>query len=231
MQSLITRLYRSPEQAAAAAAALRAQWFPADAILVIAPWTEPGPAAAALARFGVSDAAARAQALRVQEGAAAVTVRAPFGQAVPAMRVLDRFDPIEADIEDEFQPSFERAAPLSAALGLRVLSRDPAPLSEAIGLRVLSRRQNPDVALIHNPAPLTDAFFVSPLGGGGPAPLSRLFGLPLLSRVAAPLSRMLGFRTASQEAAPLSARLGLRTLARHPAPLSALFRLPVLLRR
>ncbi|MBY0331997.1 MAG: hypothetical protein K2X49_15145 [Acetobacteraceae bacterium] len=230
MQSLITRLYRNPEQAAAAAAALRAQWFPADAILVIAPWTEPGPAAAALARFGVSDDAARAHARRVQEGAAAVTVRAPFGQAVPAMRILDRFDPIEADIEDEFQPAFERAAPLSAALGLRVLLRDPAPLSEAIGLRVLSRRQNPDVALIHNPAPLTDAFFVSPLGGG-PAPLSRLFGLPLLSRVAAPLSRMLGFRTLSQEAAPLSARLGLRTLARHPAPLSALFRLPVLLRR
>ena len=230
MQSLITRLYRSPEQAAAAAAALRAQWFPADAILVIAPWTEPGPAAAALARFGVSDAAARAHARRVQEGAAAVTVRAHFGQAVPAIRILDRFDPIEAGIADEFQTPFERAAPLSAALGLRVLSRNPTPLSSAIGLNVLSPRQNPDVTLIHNPAPLTAAFFVSPLGGG-PAPLSRLFGLPLLSRAAAPLSRMLGLQSLSPEPAPLSARLGMRTLARQPAPLSALFRLPVLLRR
>ena len=62
MQSLITRLYRNPEQAAAAAAALRAQGLPADAVLVSAPWTEAGAAAAALARVGVSGDAARAHA-------------------------------------------------------------------------------------------------------------------------------------------------------------------------
>jgi hypothetical protein len=82
------------------------------------------------------------------------------------------------------------------------------------------------------PAPLSKALNV-PVLGGSAAPLSALFGLPVLS------TAQKGKAALSHDAAPLSSKLGLPTsvkkgrlmevtLSKNPAPLSSLLGLPVL---
>ena len=187
-------------------------------------------------------------------GGTRLTVDAAFGTGALAVEIMDRFHPDQAGHAEishwtgahlhahhdahagEYGTGDDNAAPLSAALGWKVLSHDPAPLSSALGWRTLSARQSPgDMShgfptLSHKAAPLS-AMFGLPTLARAAAPLSSMLGLPTLSGKAAPLSGAAGVKTLSDDAAPLSRAVGMKTLSDNPAPLSSALGLPVLTKR
>ena len=90
MTTNITRLYASAEKAAAAVSALKAKKFKDSDIDCIA---GGDGAAAALSAAGVYDAGAKAYAEKLKGGGAVVVVRAPYGNALLAKRLLDEAGP------------------------------------------------------------------------------------------------------------------------------------------
>jgi hypothetical protein len=148
---------------------------------------------------------AKIYAEHVKRGCSLVTVLAPFGKGVEATMALDAHGPVDPGIPDPFGPGpiWDEAAPLSSALQLPVLAKDPAPFSSFWGLPVLTRGR----------ASLSAAFGLPELAGRG-ASYSPVIPMPLLSNKAAPLSSMLGLPLLSGKAAPLSSLFGLPLLAR-----------------
>lgn len=204
MTTIISRLFHPAQTARNAATSLRDDGFAAQDILIVTPSEEGAfdkdAALSAIAAMGVPSEDASVYGAAIDQGAGLVVVRAPFGTALTAIRMLDAYNPVAVDVAHpelymRARPTGSAAhsdnpAPFSRALGLPVLSSDPALLSRLLGLPVLSRR----------PARTT----LAP------------------SRPTFPV-RMI------REAAPLSRLLGLPVLFRHPAPFSALLRLPVLI--
>lgn len=96
MTTIITRLYASGDQAAAAATALRDSEFDDANISVFG--AGPDQAGAVMAA-GVHQSASDIYAHHLGEGAGLVVVRAPYGSAVTAMRILNRFDPVKTAVK------------------------------------------------------------------------------------------------------------------------------------
>lgn len=90
MTTNITRLYASAEKAAAAVSALKAKKFKDSDIDCIA---GGDGAAAALSAAGVYDTGAQAYAEKLKAGGTVVVVRAPYGNALLAKRLLDEAGP------------------------------------------------------------------------------------------------------------------------------------------
>lgn len=90
MTTNITRLYASAEKAAAAVSALKAKKFKDSDIDCVA---GGDGAAAALSAAGVYEAGAQTYAEKLKAGGAVVVVRAPYGNAILAKRVLDAAGP------------------------------------------------------------------------------------------------------------------------------------------
>ncbi len=175
---------------------------------------------------GIAPKRAQELASRLEQGGALVVFAPPLGGGVVATEILERPRPSNSDAphtDYEAPPTdhealrAREAAPLSAALGMEVLSRDPSPLSSLLKMPTLSRRQSPG-----------SSSFGLPLLSNKAAPLSSRLGLRLLSREAAPLSARIRMKTLMGAAAPLSAKLGLKTLALDAAPLSSLLGVKVL---
>ena len=59
--------------------------------------------------------------------------------------------------------------------------------------------------------------------------LSKMFGIPLLSRAAAPLSRMFAMKTVSSPKRPWNNSLGMPMLSGNPSPLSSLFGMKIVI--
>jgi hypothetical protein len=214
MTTIINRLYAAKEQVAGALDALERVGLGPNDVSVVSATGGQGAKTADLAELiekggtPPSDVAAYAEKLR--HGGSLVTVRAPWGYAVTVMNILERFEPVDTGIhrsEYHFSPGWHEAAPLSALLGLPVLSRsksstalmnNPAPLSSLFGLPTLSNSKS-STRLLNNPTPL-----------------SSLLGLPVLSH-AKPVSSL------SKSDKPFS------SLINDPAPLSRLLNLPVLI--
>ncbi|WP_293867403.1 hypothetical protein [uncultured Alsobacter sp.] len=89
MTTIITRLFASPDKGAAAVSALKAKKFKDSDIDCIA----GDGAAGALSAAGVYEAAAQTYAEKLKDGGAVVVVRAPYGNAILAKRVLDAAGP------------------------------------------------------------------------------------------------------------------------------------------
>ena len=210
MSTIITRLFESNEHATAVVAELKRNLFTEDSITVVS--SETNRPVEELMATGLSESAARAYAEGVLRGGKAIVVRAPFGRASLAIRVLDQFSPTDVGVPDTYQSTVDIAAPLSDWLGLPVLSRNPAPLSSLLGIRTLTEGGT-QTKLIEEPAPL-----------------SRALGLPLLSSNPAPLSSAVRLKTLAGGAAPLSSSLRLPLLSNNPSPLSRLLGLPVCVR-
>ena len=253
--AVITRLYADRSTADAALAALKEHGEDFSTEIITAPAgamatadqaeSEPGPEPDSgpllteLAQAGVDRTHAAIYAEHLKHGGA-LLVTAPLfmhGQAVSD--ILDGFHATPVELPDVYvQPTKAelRAAPLSAALGWRVLLSDPAPLSRRLGWRTLIRlppdppgtssvsRQSRDAA------PLSRVTHLPTLSAD-PAPLSRLVKFRTLWDRAAPLSERAKVRTLLDEPAPLSKRAKFRTLIHDPAPLSRLLNLPVLTKR
>jgi hypothetical protein len=222
--SLIVRMYQTKERARDAVAKLKDAGFSDDVILELTPGSAQSVANAVLAGQMMGRRAGF-YAERVKNGRSLVAVNPPFGQGHAATEILDGCGPVDQDLEmpeDTVETKWGGAAPLSEALGLRVLSRnDPAPLSDTLGIRTKSRREY---------------YLTTELSSQNPAPLSSMLGLPVLSRDPTPLSSMLslpvlsrwtkksssfGVKLLSDDPAPLSSALGMPTLSQNPTPLSS----------
>jgi len=262
----INRIYASQETASAVVKELQEHGFSSDAVQVVARPAEastPGDAdpsdagpsgaspaseaiMASLTTAGIGPAAARVYAERISRGEVLVTVNPPFGYARLAEQILDSHDPVQVDVPEAASPAatsiaaperlWDNPAPLSAALGLRVLLSDPTPLSNWLKRPTLKPEPATSTTLesirrqSNDPAPLSGKLGLPTLSDN-PAPLSTKAGWKLLSEKAAPLSEKLGWRVLKDDPAPLSSKLGWRTLSRDPTPLSSLLGLPVLLKR
>ncbi len=234
------RYYESAQQARDAVDDLKAEGFRSRSIALITPAAvaDAEPEADAELQAGtrpdtsVSDAIraggllgqyADFYAQNLQQGYSLVVVEPPFGATRLATQILERHGPLDIAheppyVEKPFVPLSEQAAPLSSALGWRVLSDNPAPFSEywgfgtgSNGLSFLSRWFKP----------LTGApFSLASKSGAGllsrnPSPLSSLFGLPTKSGESGDRwTTSFGLPLLSSNAAPLSGKIGMPLLSR-----------------
>lgn len=220
MSSLVVQIFESDEQARGAAAKLVEAGFDEGSVTVVSPTAGDGVASALEAGRHMGHLAGF-YAERLRQGRSLVAVTPYFGRAGEAQRILLEAGAVDLDLErpaDPNQVEWGRGAPLSEALGWRVLSPDnPTPLSDALDLRTSTTQRH---------------FMVGELGDPHWTFSSKI-GMGLLSDVAAPLSSRIGMAVLSAAAAPLSAMLGLKTLldrrpsveiaswSANPAPLSS----------
>jgi hypothetical protein len=215
MTTLITRLYRTLDEAKAARKALKADGCPNKAISLLfkAPETEAHPAPhdlAAIERAGVYPSAAKTYAPHVEAGAALLVVRAPFGAAVRTHEILDGFpdldvgvSPVDAYIES--QPTPRRSKDGSATL----LDSDLLFLSDNLAPPALLKDGWTFSHYLGIPL-LTDWM---PTGGGlfqGKSTISSYLGLPLLTKSQAPRAGLL------KNGTPFSSLFGLPLLSKDP---------------
>jgi hypothetical protein len=232
MSSLIVRMYETEERARAAVTKLKEGGFRDGAILEMSPGSAKSVASGIMAGRLMGHRAGF-YAERVESGRSLVAVEAPFGRGQVATEIMDGCGPVDQDLklpDDPVRTNWGTAAPLSAVLGMSVLSRNqPSPLSDALGIKTSSRSEFYLTSELASPSFTLSSMFGWRLLSRGAAPLSTMLGLPLLSRWAK--SSSFGMKLLSSNPAPLSSALGLSTLSRNPTPLSSALGWTVLSRR
>ena len=141
MSTLIVRMYATAEQAGAAVAKLKEAGFRDEQILELSPGSARS-VASALRAGQMMGHSVGFYAERVEQGRFLVAIDPPFGSGQAATQALDGSGPVDRDLAapaDTARSEWGEGAPLSAALGWTVLSRNPTPLSSALGWTVLSR--------------------------------------------------------------------------------------------
>jgi hypothetical protein len=223
----IVRIYETEQQASEAFGALRAAGFGEDLAFMVTPGSDEGSgptgalAAAVLAGSRMrKDVEVYAEGLN--QGRSLVVALAPFGHALEASTIMDRYSPVPTGLERPVrQPStmaWDEAAPLSSALRWRPLSagRRPAPFSESIGIAPLSKGSGRSKTVL-----CSTWTFSSLLGGMGllsanPTPASSAFGLKTLQENPNPGRSSFGIPLVWNKSAPISALIGMPLLTREP---------------
>jgi hypothetical protein len=189
MSQTISRMYKTPAQAASAKAALEDENY-SNVHLVSADSAGASldDIVAAITRGYVLKSHARVYAEGIRKGGSLVTVHAPFGGAARATRILGKFSPVESGMSEpeSHVMLWDDATPMSCVLQMPVLLDDAAPFSR---------------------------FWNVPTLSGGSFSLSSLFGMPLLT-AAAPRSTSFGIPLLSNNPAPLSSLLHIPTISR-----------------
>ncbi len=200
MTQTITRMYATPQVAAAAADALRAAGFDQHQAILIThagghergsnrPETTLDSLTAEIMAARVLKAHARIYAVGVSRGGSLVVTHAMFGRGALATHIMDTFDPVDAGVAepaDRPRP-WDEATPLSSALRLGVLSDQPTPFSAFWNLPVLARHA---------------------------AHLSTGLHLPLLANHATSLSQAIGVPTLIPHGGSWSEKVGIPVLWR-----------------
>ena len=130
----------------------------------------------------------------LKEGRSIVSVRSPFGTGLEAIDLMENGQTVDSDVLESYR------------------SDDPAPLSRILSLPTLSKF-NSATGLLRSDWSFSSAF-----------------GFGLLSSNAAPLSRMFGMSVLSRPKKNWNSSFGFPMLSRNPTPLSSLFALPSLTR-
>jgi hypothetical protein len=205
MPQLVSGIYADPASAQAAVQAIKQYGCGDETIVQLPPAND---AMAALLKAGLSRADATATMKKLSDGGSMVGVRAPFGHAGKLLKLIDAQHPKSTDILFIHESpgtgagvSWSNAAPLSALLGLPVLSNEPFPFSKFFNVPILAAN-----------------WF-----------LSAWLGLRMLIDEPAPLSKTLNIKTLSNDATPLSNFFGFATLSKNPTPFSSLLGMKVLL--
>lgn len=213
----ILRLFNAPEDAKAAAEELTQFRHGRAAIRMFAQGADEA-SVEALTKLGLPGDQAQRFVQGVEGGGAVLSVDPPFGVGRQVMDILDKPRPGDTAVEQAVETreptyddevsfgSHDNAAPFSAAMGWRTLSKDPAPFSRWLGLPTLLNKGTTKAST-----------FGVPLLSDEAAPLSAKLGLPVLSSDPAPLSSSLGWRVLLDDPAPLSRLLGLRVLTKDRA--------------
>jgi len=221
MTTLITRLFADKDTASRASEALQDRGFDRKSVRAIE--GDEGAARAALADMGVSDAAIDVLAGKVAGGNAVVALRAPFGMAGSAISTLDRFDPLDEDIDIEQETHIsaetdpDLAVPSIIKGNKKFLTHEGAVgtstgFSEMFGLPLLTRRQggkaDVDTSTISQKFGLK---LLSPKQGGkarvGTSTISERLGLKLIKKPSAGKSLI-------DDPTPFSSALGWPTIIR-----------------
>ena len=232
----IVRFYATADKAEKAVKDLKAGGFAADAIHHLEPGDDAQSDAAARVRTEVD--AGRVpevgrQAVRhaLERARHVVSVEVVYGQARPAMDILDACGPVDEDAVPESYSSLEAARLMSDVLGLSttsarrhylvpgegklagfrfvfanvlglgLTSNKAAPLSETVGMKTVAERKKD---------------------------WRTSMGLSLQANDPAPLSNKLGMKTVLARKPEWTSSFGLPLLSRSAAPLSGAFGLPVL---
>lgn len=190
MSQEISRMYAKATEAEKAVEELREEGF--TDVFVVSPPSKPDVPLSAIAaqiahgRVLLSDA--RIYAEGVARGGSLVTVHAPFGSGMLATNILESYETVPTGkTEPAPEPVWDEAAPLSSALHIPLLSKDPAPMSRVIGISPLAGSNCSLSGMIGMPL----------LSDGGPMGNTK-WGMPLLSRNPAPLSSLLGMKLLTQ---------------------------------
>jgi len=183
----LSRLYDNAADAAAAVAALKTAGFRAGDIETLTADAKGWISAETLVKHEVAKAHAETYAAALRAGKFLVVVNPLLGWAERATKALAAPRGAEtAPAAVTFEGTqWDEAAPLSSALFLPVLAKNPTPFGSFWNVPTLAKNT---------------WFF------------SNLFNLPLLSREAAPLSKAIGLKTLSRNPSPLSTLLRLPVL-------------------
>ena len=187
----IVRLYDSAEKAQEAVRQLQARRFgPRNFDLVSPPSggaaTDEAALAETIAETHVVRGRERRYARLVLDGHWMVIARAPFGTGLMVTILLDDCGPVETGLEEpeDRARAWDDAAPISSALQIGTIIRNPTPLSSFWALPVLAGRGRRACELIGVPELASSNWSLSaklgiPLISHNPAPLSSLLKLPL----------------------------------------------------
>jgi hypothetical protein len=137
----------------------------------------------------VLKADARVLAEGIKRGGTLVTVHAPFGTAITALKVLEQHQPVDSGLPEfkEERAGWDEAAPLSSALHIPTLLPDSATFSRFWNVSPLVKSGGTTSAALglpeisHSSEPYSGVFPM-PLLSHKPAPLSSMLGLPLLTK-------------------------------------------------
>jgi hypothetical protein len=222
----IVRIYETDQQASEAFGALRAAGFGEDLAFMVTPGAEDGadptgPLAAAILAGSRMRKDVDVYAEGLKQGRSLVVALAPFGHALEAITIMDRFSPVPTGLERPVRQSpeitWDVAAPLSSALRWRPLSaaRRPAPFSDMVGIAPLSKGSGRSKTFLSS-----NWTFSSLLGGLG-----------LLSPNPTPISSVFGLKTLQANPNPGRSSFGIPLIWNKPAPLSALTAVPTMTRQ
>jgi hypothetical protein len=187
MTQTISRMYRSHDEAARAAAALKDYGYTHVQQVSRPEGSEDEAQAhnsivASLIRGYIWRPHAEVYAKSIKDGGSLVTVHAPFGAANDAEQILDKHDPIHSGLPapKHRSPAWDEKTPMSSILQMPVLAKNKLPMST-----------------VWNVPPVIKSATVSGCLGmrtlsQSKTPLSSSFGLPALSRNATPISSLLG---------------------------------------
>jgi hypothetical protein len=203
MSQAISRMYASHDAAVAAATDLRAARFHDVFVVTRTDGQTEDSLVREMMDGYVLKSDAKVLAKGVLAGGTLVTVHAPLGTAVKALKILHRHDPIESGIAEPARspgPSWDDAAPLSSALQLPVLVDSNDSFSKFWNLPVLTGRTH----WLHSVA--------LPLVSETKSDTSSLFGVPQVTEGGRSFS-FFGAARLINNPAPLSSRLGLPVLS------------------
>jgi hypothetical protein len=190
----IVRLYDSAEKAQEAVRQLQARRFgPRNVDLVSPPADGGGADEAALAETIAEAHVVRGRASRyarlVLDGHWMVIARAPIGTGVMVTDLLDDCGPVETGLEEteDRARAWDESAPISSALQIGTIIRNPTPFSSFWALPVVAGRGRRACELIGWPELASSRWSLSaklgmPLLSNNPTPLSSLLKLPLTRR-------------------------------------------------
>ena len=196
MTTIITRLFPSLDQAAAAAASLNLHGLRPEEINLVR--GDSASMAADIGRGGVSKAQAAAYARQIADGGALVTAHARFGLAAGAMKILDAHGAVAGgDARGEhFARQEMDPTPLSHFLDIPTLSKNPTPFASFFNLWSLTRNATPLSSLLSLPTISRKKAFLT----FGKLQSGPVFGMEQISRSPTPLSSALGLPTISHKA-------------------------------
>lgn len=220
---IYARLYETERAARDAVTQLKQEGFPEETIFLVTPESdrEAGSAetlATAIQAGFMEGYDARIYAQGLESGRSLVMIRAGFGYGQLALNILETCGPVDTDLlpPPRTWADGDKYTPLSAALGLPVLSDQAAPMSELLGIVPLATGS------------MFDRSFGFNLLSQKATPLSSLFHLKTLASKTGPWQASFGLSLLSQAPADKSSSFGLPLLSEKPAPLSAMFGLPIL---
>lgn len=201
MTTIVTRLFASPDQAAAAAAALKSEDFLDRHVHVIA----GDDALAAILDAGVHRSAALIYADRLKQGAGLVVTQAQFGMALKAAKILKQHGPIASGVKSQdvyvgsvdnrpmypnrYLPILLDNTTVFSGLLLPALTSRNRLFSRMVGLPMLSNKRAPRASL-------------------SSMRFSSMLGLPLLTRGKGPRASLI-----TKNTTPFSNAIGAPTLS------------------
>jgi len=181
MSEPVVRVFATEEQAQSAVDQLVRRGYPRDTINFLKASTEQSASLEAIAEKiaagHVLRTRAKVYAEAVRSGRSLVSVRAPFGRAIPALDIMSSCAPVDSGVRlplDGFRDWDDGEPP--SFLTMTTLLNNPAPLSQLFGIG-------------------TKAFGGKPMFGGltgSRFALSSMIGFPLLCRSSTSLSSAIG---------------------------------------